>query len=622
MKLRPLALCGDGPLLACAPLPGAPPRLVVGVNHCLRVLALEGGRALGASPALPAGEAAISALATSPAAGAEAWVAVGHRDGRLALWSLADAEKPLAVAEAEAGGEVFDLAWRPPRPGRGPELAAALASGEVLLWSPERDGQVRLPAGPEACLSVDWFPDGEHLAAGGEDGVLRIFRLPAGAQAEGGLLRHHAAIRRVRVSRCGRYVAYLSEDERGGLFDLANRTPTSFGRQAERVRALAWHPARPALLLGTEQGRAARYDVPADALEDLPLQHLHPLEAVCFDAAGGAWTAGRDGKVHHLPLDPERLRPTGPARCLAPRAVGYALSVAWVAGGLVAAGYSSGALLLWDPSRPEAAPAPLPAAHGGPVYGLAARPDGRALASGAVDRALKVHDVPERLLVHDLREVHRKPIYGVAWSPDGRLVATGSGDTYLAIYDVEEAKRKAQERFGQEEYYHFAVQNRVLNCVAWSPDGRRLAVGLSNHSVVILQVSPAGAVTKGPTLALHEDAVSEVAWTPDGAGLLSAGYDRRLVLWDASTWRPRAARLTEHAEPIQALAAHPGRPLAATGGWDESIRLWRLPDLEPLGQARAPHFSAVEGLAFEPGGGRLASAGSDGLVVLWALEEG
>ncbi|HOX43585.1 MAG TPA: WD40 repeat domain-containing protein [Myxococcota bacterium] len=619
MKLRPQTLFGDGPLLACTPLPGRTPRLLAAMNNTLKLFHVLDGKSLGARAPVPAGPAAVTCLASPPEPDpANPLAAAGHRDGRLGLWSLTGSAALLQVAEAMAGGAVHDLAWRPAAAGRGPELAAALESGEVALWSAERGSLVRLRAGQGACLSVDWFPDGEHLAAAGEDGVLRILRLPDGAQAEGGLLRHHSGLRQVRVSRCGRYVVYLSEDERAGLFDLGTRSASSFGQPGERLRCAAWQPGRPALLVGSEVGRALRYDVPADRLEPLPLAHFHPVEAVALDAAGTAWTAGRDGRVHCVLPGSE---PPRALRC-APGAEGYALSVAWVAGGLVAAGYSDGAVRTWNPAAPAERPLPLPTTHTGPVYGLAASPDGRSLASGAVDQALKVCDVGERLLVHDLRELHQKPIYGVAFSPDGRRVATGSADTYLVVYDLAEVKKKAQERFGQEEFYHFAVRNRVLNCVAWSPDGKLLAVGLSNHSVVVLPVSPGGQVTKGPTLELHEDAVSEVAWSPDGASLVSAGYDRRVVVWDTASWRPRAARLTEHAEPIQALAVHPRLPLAATGSWDESIRLWRLPDLEPLGEARAPHFSAVEGLAFEPRGERLASAGSDGLVVIWGLEEG
>jgi WD40 repeat protein len=301
---------------------------------------------------------------------------------------------------------------------------------------------------------------------------------------------------------------------------------------------------------------------------------------------------------------------------------GYVLSARWSRDGQsVVAGMSDGMVLVWRPDEPGTAPALLPKPHSGPIYGMAVSPDGKAVATGSVDRTLKVWDLGEKLIAHELPEVHRKPVYGVAYSPDGRFIATGSADTYLVVYDIAEVKKKAEASFGQEEYWHFAVRDRILNCVAWSPDGRRLAVGLSNHTVVVLPVTADGAVTKGPTLKGHEDSVSRVAWARGGERLVSAGYDRRVVVWSGKDFQPLLSRVLEHTQPIQALAVHPGGEVLATGSWDGSLRLYAMETLRPLGVYTHPHFSAVEDLDFSPDGRRLVSASSDGTLGVWRIAE-
>jgi WD40 repeat protein len=61
---------------------------------------------------------------------------------------------------------------------------------------------------------------------------------------------------------------------------------------------------------------------------------------------------------------------------------------------------------------------------------------------------------------------HRHHIENLAWSPDGRNLATGSWDASVIIWDVPTGTRAASLREGTDE---------VIDNVAWSPDGKNLA---------------------------------------------------------------------------------------------------------------------------------------------------
>lgn len=104
-----------------------------------------------------------------------------------------------------------------------------------------------------------------------------------------------------------------------------------------------------------------------------------------------------------------------------------------------------------------------------------------------------------------------------------------------------------------------------------------------------------------------------------GGVLVSAGYDRRVILWNLQG-RERASVRT--ASPVTGLAADPARGLLATGHDDGRVTVWRLRDASGLDRVaqRRLHAGRVRGLAWHPVDYRLASSGTDGRVMEWAVD--
>src|SRR5262245_33016273 len=78
----------------------------------------------------------------------------------------------------------------------------------------------------------------------------------------------------------------------------------------------------------------------------------------------------------------------------------------------------------------------LAAAHRVDAFNsVAFSPDGRWLASGSADNAVKLWDASSGKLVRSL-EGHRDSVRSVAFSPDGRWLASGSNDDAVRLWDA------------------------------------------------------------------------------------------------------------------------------------------------------------------------------------------
>ena len=118
-----------------------------------------------------------------------------------------------------------------------------------------------------------------------------------------------------------------------------------------------------------------------------------------------------------------------------------------------------------------------------------------------------------------------------------------------------------------------AVSHRLpgwVGAVAYSPDGRLLATGSSDH---VVRLWEAATVKEVAAFQGHSDYVASVAFSPDGKLLASASFDGTARLWDAAAHKVTAV-LRGHRGVVMSVAFNPDGTTLATGGLDGTVRLW------------------------------------------------
>jgi WD40 repeat protein len=301
------------------------------------------------------------------------------------------------------------------------------------------------------------------------------------------------------------------------------------------------------------------------------------VAAVAFDPATRRMAVGSYKSVHLMGLADRKWAGTLTGHADLVRALAFSPDGRRLA---VAGGPSGrfGEVKIWDVDGKALKLVSTIQGHTDTILAVAFSPDGATIASAGYDRLVKIWDVATGKLVTTLKE-HQDAVYAVAFMPGGRQIVSAAGDRTLKIWDVSTAKR----------VYTMTDALDSLYAVAVHPSGSHIAAAGADRMIRTWSWNPGASSPHGTPATLvastfaHGDAVLRLAYSPDGAALVSGGADRVIKVWDARALR-ETHRLEAQPDWIMGLAlSADGRWLAA-GRYDGTLGLYALPVVDGPGE--------------------------------------
>ena len=503
---------------------------------------------------------------------------------------------------------VLGIAIRPD----GQMIASASADDTIKLWQPDGTLLTTLEGHRATVWAVEFSPNGEWLASSSADQTVILWR-----RAPNGksyllykiLKGHRGAVLDVAFSPEGQTLASVSRDRTVKLWDLKGTELATLKGHQGVVHDVAFSPDGQ-FLLSSSEDQTAKIWQRVDSPERYTVKKT---------------LKGHEGEVLEANVSPD--------------------------GELIATSSEDRTIKLWtiDGTLQRTL-----TGHNDAIRSVEFTQDSKTLLSGSWDRTIKIWDVNGALLV--TIPGHQDRIQDIEISPDRNIVASASSDTTIklwqmpdtlmspfighraAVLDVvlqDQLMVSASEdntirfwQWGQERQGLVRTPRQVLRGhknsvldVALSPNGQFLASAGADQSIKLWDIQ--GNLLK--TLTGHGDPIQDVDISPDGKMMASASEDNTIRLWDIKQTKPLEVTFNrlfiEHKREVNQIAFSPDSKMLASVGDDQSVILRTLePDLEGKPLRLLGHREAVRTVAFSPDGQYLATAGDDRVVKLWKIE--
>ena len=253
--------------------------------------------------------------------------------------------------------------------------------------------------------------------------------------------------------------------------------------------------------------------------------------------------------------------------------------VAFSSDGLtLAAAGRAGSLYLWDAASGQLR-SHSPATSNDEIRSLAFSPDGKTVATGTAHRMIQLWEAATGQPMGQPLVGHTDYVTGVAFSPDGKYLASNSPDGTARLWDLATGQQMGQPLRGDK-----ATQMKTSAGIGYSPDGRTLATANADEillwDVAAIQRTISETTAPAPIARLrgHTDAVTSLAFSPDGKVLASGSADHTLLLWDLASRLPLGPALAGHTLPVTSVAFSPDGKRLASGSAENSVGIWQLSD--------------------------------------------
>lgn len=497
-------------------------------------------------------------------------------------------------------------------------------------------------------FAVAISPNGQLLASGGEDGLLRIHEVSGRSVRD--IRATDGTIETIEFTQDGRFLAVGTSTGVLAVYRVADWVKEiQFHAHAKSITTLAFSSDSTLLVSGSDDCTVALWDFPAGTLIrrlpphstpiesadisadgsriafstsdgwlkvlklpqaeiDWEYRHEEPVRSVCFGWKSQELLAGcHDGRIRVFPLDAAEPRLT---------LDGFSEPVQSVTFGeddrLIAAADKSGQLRIWDTDSGllrNVAQCP-----GGRIFSLAYTPTDRLLVTADRQGCLRLWD--QQNLPKDLVLESRFQISGISIDTAGTTLLAAQG-SHVTCLDLVLTRNKSLPVFQKEKDFCSRIPVRWFreqrtHAIALSHDGRLVACGDLSNKISLLNAKT-GMLVKSLDLKGESVYFSSLTFSKDDLTLLASGVPGVVLLFDVAT---SETMLRVDAETEQALQAiFSGDESQMIFGGNHVVGTIDISS-SGLKKVSTPPF-LVRCVALSPDGRFAITGGETGVITFW-----
>lgn len=571
-------------------------------------------------------------------------VAAGSKAGKLMVWDtrsvdgLDETERENLGSEERApinahDGAVRSIAFSPD----GRELASGGDDGIIRHWKLPFSYPESIWTANNSVVVIEAVFQSNKLVAGKSDGAVELWDL-RNAQVQSLIPDGNRAISALAVSPDGKHAAAGDDGGKVRLLDLeTHKIVMDQSAHEGEVTSIRFHPQRPQFLTTGADGMTRVFDVQSSGSSSnqtvvYTFQAKGKLLAVSpsghFAAVAGSNVveiADLKAKslLHSLPVDAKEIT-----------------SLAWSADDkILAVADANGSIHSWNiPGGQKLFESRM---HDGAIRALAGNPQDMLFASGGADGQIRLWNQPG--LPETILETEKTDALIISPAPRGQSVAIGAADGSVRIVDSDK----------RETIATFAAVGKPIAAIEWSPDEEWLAAGGRDGIVRVWKVddgenslatvdagSPVVQMAfhgngpaliaglqnghfkkwnlpfqKSQALSGHTDTITSIVGNQSGSQVVTGGNDRVCRLYNVD--RGELVRVFEGAQDgITSVAQIADESWIAAGDRSGQLTMWTTANGELIGSVRTSD-GAIAKVACNSKNRLLATASNDGLIRIW-----
>jgi WD40 repeat protein len=274
---------------------------------------------------------------------------------------------------------------------------------------------------------------------------------------------------------------------------------------------------------------------------------------------------------------------------------------------------------------------------------MALSPDGQSLASATQDSRIRIWNLQDGRVLHDIEILDHGAVFVMEYSPDGSQIALGYEDGMVYLLRTNGtidwtaaigSEVRAISFTKDKSFVAIASQKHGIQILQttdgvkqWSiegagidfnPDGKTFAVGTENG---VVEIWDFGTMSRLRVLEKGNQGKTKVIISPDG-NTLAANSDSTNTLRDVRLIRMNDGYFITAlmiSQIVMDEAFSPDSLMIATGKVDDGVvQLWRTKDGYSLARLTG-HTWNVNSVSFTPDGQLLITGSNDGTIRFWGI---